>query len=150
MATLVSRQSPYSQKNAVSRSAFGCGAVVKLAIGAVAAIKVAKVGLAVVAVAKKGAVAAAFVGKLGGYALRARVAAVEARFAGRGFETVAGGSFKAERKYGSRFPDLVMRKAGYGEIAVNVGRKTRKMHWRASRPVARERRALADFQNGGY
>jgi hypothetical protein len=72
MATLVSRQSPYSQKNAVSRSAFGCGAVIKLAIGAVAAIKVAKVGLAVVAVAKKGAVAAACVGKLGGYALRSQ------------------------------------------------------------------------------
>ncbi|MGE5829933.1 MAG: LamG-like jellyroll fold domain-containing protein [Micromonosporaceae bacterium] len=126
----------------------GAGAVVKVAVSAIAAVKVAKVGIAAAAVGKKALVGAAFVGKLGGAAHRAKVFAVEARFARKGFSTKWGGSFQKEHKFGNRFPDIVMEKPGYGQVAIQIGRKTKGV-FGPVRPVARERAAIADLQRTG-
>jgi len=73
---------------------------------------------------------------------RAGVAEAESRLTARGWNTVAGGSLP-ERRFGSRFPDLVMERDG-GLIAVQVGRTPR-----SGLPISRERRALADLRASG-
>lgn len=81
-------------------------------------------------------------GRLGSPAHRARITEAESRLAGRGWNTVAGGSLP-ERRFGSRFPDLVMERDGR-LIAFQVGRTTG-----SGLPIARERRALADLRASG-
>lgn len=72
----------------------------------------------------------------------ARVDEAETRLVGDGWSTFAGGSLR-ERKYGSRYPDLVMNR-GDQWIAVQVGRTTK-----GGIPVARERRAMDDLRSTG-
>jgi hypothetical protein len=73
---------------------------------------------------------------------------VEARFSARGFRTLHGGAFQAEKKFGNRFPDIVMHKPGYGQVAIQIGRKTRSIIGPV-RPIARERAAMRDLQATG-
>jgi RHS repeat-associated protein len=134
----------------------GAGPVVKIAFAAAAAVKVAKVGLAAKGAAKGIGFAAAVVrnpwGRRGSPAHVARILHAEAKLAKRGFRTVSGGSLKeravptvtAAGRHRTRYPDLVMRKPGYGTIAVQVGRATR-----GGRPVWRERAPLRELRGTG-
>jgi hypothetical protein len=82
-------------------------------------------------------------GRRGSPAHVAGIGEAEARLSDNGWTTVAGGSLP-EAKYGARFPDLVVTRAGV-TIAIQVGRTTA-----GGLPVAREVRALADLRSGDW
>jgi hypothetical protein len=81
-------------------------------------------------------------GKRGSPAHRARIEEAQERFTSNGWDVVSGGT-EPERRYGSRYPDLVLERNNK-RIAFQVGRVTK-----AGRPIPRERRALADLQGTG-
>jgi RHS repeat-associated protein len=88
-------------------------------------------------------------GKRGGPAHTGKIAQVEQRRMNAGWGTEWGGRYLAEkgvRVPGGRlrFPDIIMRKGGQ-RIAIQVGRVTK-----GGRPIARERRALADLRASGH
>ena len=80
-------------------------------------------------------------GRPGKPAHRARISQAEQRLKAKGWDTTAGGWSLKERKFGNRFPDLVMEKGGR-KIAVQVGLATKK----GRIPIARERRAISDLR----
>jgi len=87
-------------------------------------------------------------GRRGGVPHRDKIARVEERRWEHGWVTEWGGRYIAEkgvRVPGGRlrFPDIIMSKGGK-RIAIQIGRVTKR-----GRPVARERRALADLRASG-
>jgi RHS repeat-associated protein len=88
-------------------------------------------------------------GRRGGPEHQATIASTEEKLWNKGWWTESGGQYLAERGYrmargNLRFPDIVMSKGGK-RIAIQVGRVTK-----GGRPVARERRVLAELRASGH